>query len=145
MVSELGKTQMEGGRRQTVSVLLRQVGLGTRQIQPMQASFLLENLGAQDKMLCSIFEIQQIFTEVWAQTNFNKIVFPFSKNSETAMCWKSRDGWVKASGELLGILSLWLGQPCVLCTPVILKLMCSSLVCVPQCPSHASPRHDPMA
>lgn len=50
-------------------------------------------------MLCSIFDIQQIFTEV--HTNFNKIIFLFSKKSETATCLKSGDGWVKASGNCL--------------------------------------------
>lgn len=83
---------MEAGGKQMVPMLLRQVGPGTRQVHPIHISFLLENLGAKDKMLCSIFDIQQIFSEVWVHTNFNKIIFLFSKNSETTMCLKSCDG-----------------------------------------------------
>lgn len=57
----------------------------------MHISFLLKIWVPRMKCFLWFLIFNKIFTEVWAHTNFNKIMFLFSKNSETIMPLKPCD------------------------------------------------------
>lgn len=80
---------MEAGKRQMLPLLLRDLGLGSWSTNA--CFFFAQDLGTKGETLCLVFDIQQLFAEVWVHTNFNKIVFLFSKNSETVTFMKPYD------------------------------------------------------